>query len=112
MIRREVVSRFSGLKVETSLTVPMGSMALWKNGEVVYIGKLGDPIDDAECDTVMLPRTTMRVSSRPPAAATAVLLSLWPRARVGRVTLVAPHELPSPNERGCCYYCSSWPRES
>jgi hypothetical protein len=29
-------------------------MALWKNGEVVYIGKLGDPVEDAECDTVML----------------------------------------------------------
>ena len=42
MIRREVVSRFSGLKVDTSLTVPMGSMALWKNGEVVYIAKVGD----------------------------------------------------------------------
>jgi hypothetical protein len=48
------MSSFSGLKVETSLTVPMGSIALWKNGEVVYIGKLGDPIEDAECDTVML----------------------------------------------------------
>ena len=48
------LKRFSGLKVETSPAVLMGSIALWKNGEVVYIGKLGDPIEDAECDTVML----------------------------------------------------------
>jgi hypothetical protein len=25
-----------------------------ERGAVVYIGKLGDPIEDAECDTVML----------------------------------------------------------
>ena len=48
------MNRFSGLKVEVSPVVPKGSIALCKNGEVVYIGKLGDPIEDAECDTVML----------------------------------------------------------
>jgi hypothetical protein len=47
-------NRFSGLKIEVSSVVPKGSLALWKNGEAVYIGKLGDPIEDAECDTVIL----------------------------------------------------------
>ena len=54
IIRREIISRFSGLKIEVSPVVPEGNMALWKNGELIYIGKLGDPVEDAECDTVML----------------------------------------------------------
>ena len=48
------MNRFSGLKIKTNPLVPKGSMTLWKNGEVVYIGKLGDPVEDAECDTIML----------------------------------------------------------
>jgi hypothetical protein len=37
------LKRFSGLKVETSPAVLMGSIALWKNGEVLYIGKFRPP---------------------------------------------------------------------
>jgi hypothetical protein len=53
-VEAEAMSRFSCLKIEVSPVVPEGSIALWKDGEVVYIGKLGDQIEDAECDTVML----------------------------------------------------------
>jgi hypothetical protein len=53
-VEAEAMSRFSCLKIEVSPVVPEGSIALWKDGGVVYIGKLGDPIEDAECDTVML----------------------------------------------------------
>jgi hypothetical protein len=48
------MNRFSGLQIEASPLVLKGRIVLWKQGAVVYMGKLGDPIEDAECDTVML----------------------------------------------------------
>lgn len=32
--------------------MPKGTMALWRNGDVIWTGPVGSPIEDVECDKI------------------------------------------------------------
>ncbi len=46
--------RIDGMFFQASDLVPEGMHLLWKNGRPVYCGRIGEPIEDADCDEIWL----------------------------------------------------------
>ncbi len=44
----------NGILITRCSLIPVGHQALFRDGNVVYVGLLSDPIEDAEFDGVML----------------------------------------------------------
>lgn len=42
------------MQIETHAYCPKGSFALWRNGQVVWMGPVGSPICDVECDKITM----------------------------------------------------------
>ena len=45
-----------GMKIESNTNVLPGFMALKRSGQVVWVGRLGSPIEDAVCDGMIVSR--------------------------------------------------------
>ena len=42
------------MKIQSSNMIPKGKHALTKNGKVVFFGTIGDPIENIDCDGVIM----------------------------------------------------------
>ena len=45
---------FGGINIQSRDLLPAGKIGLVKNGQLVWIGAISSPIEDAEFDTVLL----------------------------------------------------------
>ena len=52
------------MRIEAIDLIPVGKLAIWRDGRPVWMGSLGMPIEDVECDKIQVnPADYERISA-------------------------------------------------